>query len=591
MTAVPVRHTQFASWIDPDAWMETMKGPRWNAVLDEEAAIIDKFKSLPEVKKRLTPFKKFYSSKPKKSIPFQSGPCTIEWHGQFFKTWSMGKETHEVRDLDTTATSVCCTQDIGDGAEDFQLQYWVDKKPSWTKHPVGPDVAILGDRIFYLGVKNKLQYHELYSCNLEGKDVKLHYKELKPTVNLALEKRANRELLLIKDDSQDVEIYQVHQNGYLQRKSGRFIIPSSWILPKNEYGIDFCWPSQGYLITKTHGQKTLWFCGTHKPRMIFTIDAGEILFDPWAVWEGRLPCIVSITQPDLGTTYANIYGETLTVVLKQKINLTTVRFEGRSSDSTVVHGIATHMKGSKPKKMLVIGYGAYGMPTSIGSVLGRWAPLLHSDWLIVHTFLRGGGDHTETWAKAGRRSGRMKTFADFKALIISAQEKFSISPSKTAIYGRSAGGLLMGEMLNQDSEGKLVHAIYAEVPYVDELRTTTNTDLPLTALEYNEFGAPSMRLEDFIHVVKTSPADSAAILKTPNTFVLTRTAEFDSQVFAYESVKWIRRLRANASLGAPKLCIVERKQGHFTPPELTVEQWATDCAFLDAWMCAKNVDL
>jgi len=590
MTAIPVRHTQFASWIDPDAWMETMKGPKWNAILDEETDLINKFKSLPEVKKRLGPFKKFYSSKPKKSLPFQSGPCTIEWHGQFFKSWSIDKKQHEVRDLDTTATSVCCTQDVGDGAEDFQLQYWVDEKLSWTKHPVGPDVAILGDRIFYLGVKNKLQYHELYSCNLEGKDVKRHYKELKPTVNLALEKRANKELLLVKDDSQDVEICQVHINGSLQKKSERFIIPSSWILPKNEYGIDFCWPSQGYLITKTHGKKTLWFCGSHKPRMLLTIDAGEILFDPWAVWEGYLPCIVVITQPE-SIAYINIYGETLNTVLTNKTNLTAVRFEGRSSDSTVVHGIATHIKGSKPTKMIVIGYGAYGMATSIGSILGRWAPLLHSDWLIVHTFLRGGGDHTEKWAKAGLRSGRMKTFADFKALIISAQEKFSIPPLKTAIYGRSAGGLLMGEMLNQDPEGNLIHAVYAEVPYVDELRTTTNTELPLTALEYNEFGAPGMRLEDFIHIVKTSPADSAAVLKIPNTFVLTRTAEFDSQVFAYESVKWIRRLRANSYLGAPKLCVIERGQGHFTPPDLTIEQWANDCAFLDAWMCAKNVDV
>ena len=232
----------------------------------------------------------------------------------------------------------------------------------------------------------------------------------------------------------------------------------------------------------------------------------------------------------------------------------------------------------------MIGYGAYGIPTAVGSVQARWGPLVQNGWAIVHTFLRGGGDHTDAWGKAGRREGRVKTFADFKALIVAAQDITGISAASTMIYGRSAGGLLMGEMLKEDPKGLLFQGVYTEVPYVDELRTTTNSRLPLTALEYNEFGDPMMRLEDFLHVGLTSPADSAAVLSTPNTFVLTRTAENDSQVFAYESVKWIRRLRTNGGDGAPKLCIVEKGQGHFTPPDSIAEQWSLDSAFLDAWV-------
>jgi oligopeptidase B len=126
-------------------------------------------------------------------------------------------------------------------------------------------------------------------------------------------------------------------------------------------------------------------------------------------------------------------------------------------------------------------------------------------------------------------------------------------------------------------------AVYTEVPYVDVLRTTTNPSLPLTVLEYDEFGNPLKRLEDFISVGLTSPADS--VTASPKVFVLTRTAENDSQVYAYESVKWIRRLRSHDSAdSAPKLCIVERGQGHFTPPEKTLRQWAVDCALLDGWI-------
>jgi protease II len=127
--------------------------------------------------------------------------------------------------------------------------------------------------------------------------------------------------------------------------------------------------------------------------------------------------------------------------------------------------------------------------------------------------------------------------------------------------------------------------VYAEVPYVDELRTTTNPELPLTELEANEFGYPSERLEDFIQVALLSPADSAVTLNTPNVLVLARTAENDSQVFAYESVKWIRRLRgAQGPYGAPKLCIVEKDQGHFALPGDTLQQWALDAAILDTWI-------
>jgi hypothetical protein len=64
-------------------------------------------------------------------------------------------------------------------------------------------------------------------------------------------------------------------------------------------------------------------------------------------------------------------------------------------------------------------------------------------------------------------------------------------------------------------------------------------------------------------------------------FVLTRTAEFDSQVFAYEPVKWIRRLRKGGGL---KLAIIESGQGHFTPPDKTLRQWAIDCALIDCWI-------
>lgn len=595
MTGVPVRHTQFASWIDSDAWMEKMNGKAWEDVLDEEASIVKKHMT-PGVKAKLGEFQALFSAAHARTIsdaPFESGPTLVRWHNQFFKEWAArgSQIRHQVRDLATSPSSVWCTQDVGEGAEDFELQYWktaMEKRPSWTKHPVGPDVALQGDRLYYLGVRNKLQYYQLLSCDAEtGGSVKVHYTEQSSMVNLLLEKHSDGRILLICENSQDITVYEVMPSGALTRRADRYIVPKQWILPLGkEYGIDFLWPKQGYMVTKRFGEKTLWHCGSnHSATKLITIPAGEIILDPYGVFEGRVPILVYIIQPDKGTAYYSLSGTTLELVAPiQPTGLLSKRIEGRSKDGTAVFGIMTYKAGTKPTKMLVVGYGAYGMSTAVGSVMSRWAPLVQHGWCITHTFPRGGGDHTEAWAKAGRRDGRMKTFADVLGILRAAQQEMSIGPSKTAIYGRSAGGLLVGDLLRQDSHGQVFQAVYTEVPYVDELRTTTNPDLPLTAMEYNEFGWPSMRLEDFIHIVQTSPADSATVMSTPNTFVLTRTAENDSQVFAYESVKWIRRLRDHAKDGAPKLCIVERHQGHFTPPESSLEQWSLDLALLDSWV-------
>jgi hypothetical protein len=601
MTGVAVRDTQFASWIDPDAWMETMKGSKWNAVLDEEESIVHEFETNPAVRSRLPGFRAMYDVAKEANVTtirFQSGHISVNWMSQFFKTWTApgSDRTHTVRDLQAKNDQVWCTQDVGDGAEDFELQYWrsgSDASPSWIKHPVGSDVGVLGSRLFYLGVRNKLQYYQLLSCDATtGKDVKIHYTEQSLQAVLAIERHGDERLILLREDAQDVTVYEITGSGTLLRRKERWAHPSSWILPIGfSYGIDFCWPRAGYLITKDHGQRTLWHCGSKQSaKKLLSIQGGDIQLDPWAVWEGRMPCIVSVVQPDRGTAYYKLEGTTLELLAPvTPTGLKSRRFEARSRDGTPVFGILTYKAGQQLTKLLMVGYGAYGMATSIGNIRTRWAPLVESGWCVGYTFLRGGGDHTESWANAGRLEGRRKTVDDFRALVYAAQRELRIPSSKTAIYGRSAGGLLMGEMLRQDPEGKLFRAIYTEVPYVDELRTTTNPDLPLTALEYNEFGNPIMRLEDFLHVGLTSPADSASVLTTPNTFVLVRTAEHDSQVFTYESLKWIRRLRANAPAGAPKLCIVERGQGHFTPPDVSLDQWTRDCAILDAWVSSNGV--
>jgi hypothetical protein len=575
--------------------MECMEGPRWKAVLQEEEAHIKQYTSKRQVQERLGPFELQYRSANEKQqgLPFQCGPANVTWNSAFFKTWwfreSKKKQSHSARDLVGSKNRIWTTEDVGDGAESFELQAWEEdhSKPLWTKGPVGPDVGLLGSKLVYLGVKNKLIYHQVWICDAAtGTNERCIYKESSDQVNLSLEKHADGRLRLIRDNSQDIDVLEVIPSGAFLRRKERYPIPRSWILPlTTHYSLEFVWQTQGLVVLRHHGKSVLWKCIEHRaPKKLLEIPAGQILFDPYSVHAGNLPTLVCVTRPDTGSIYYTYNGTTLTLTLPViPTGLQTRRYHTKSSDGTIVHGVVTYMKGQeKPNKLLMIGYGAYGMATNTGSVLTRWAPLVQSGWVIGHTFLRGGGDHTEAWAKNGRRQGRNHTVDDFIALVKAAQGLFHIPSNRTAIYGRSAGGLLVGSSLARFPDGSLMGAVYAEVPYVDELRTTTNPDLPLTKLETNEFGAPAERLEDFLAVGMLSPADSAVGLKTPTILVLTRTAENDSQVFAYESVKWIRRLRQEGSK-APKLCIVEKDQGHFTPVEKTIQQYALDCAILDSW--------
>ena len=585
-----IRHTPFASWRDPDAWMEKMSGSRWKAVLKEEEDVIKTIATKAPVKDRISKFSKVYKNLENRiqSVTFICDPIIVQWENAFFKLWrykdSKSSLQNEARDLICQGERVWATTDIGQGAETFELQGW-STSLNWSHKPVGPELGILGNTLFYLGVKNKLIYHELWCCEAKtGKNKRLLYTEKSPEVNLSIQRIPDGQLVLVRDNSQDLEHYTISLQG-LKRRASLYMIPKSWKMPLGKYGIDFAWSRTGLVITKQHGKKTLWKCSSNKvATKLLEIESGDLFFDPFATFDGEISCMLVCLQPTKRPTYLkyDFDGSLESLIKGTPLGLTIKRYSALSADGTRVYGVILYKK--RPKKLLMVGYGAYGIETSTGFAGQRWAPLLENEWAIGYAFVRGGGDHTEEWGKAGRRQGRIQTIEDFEALIKSAQLMFGISPSKTAIYGRSAGGLLMGGTLTRHPDGSLMSAVYTEVPYVDELRTTTNTKLPLTSLEYNEFGAPLLRLEDFIGVGLLSPADSAAVTASPNVFVLTRTAENDSQVFAYESVKWIRRLRDASPLGAPKLCIVESDQGHFTPPDKTAEQWSLDLSILDAWM-------
>jgi oligopeptidase B len=150
-------------------------------------------------------------------------------------------------------------------------------------------------------------------------------------------------------------------------------------------------------------------------------------------------------------------------------------------------------------------------------------------------------------------------------------------------YGRSAGGLLAANIAHQYHN--LVGAVYAEVPYVDVLRTTTNPDLPLTQLEYDEFGDPRRRPEEYAALQQISPVDTVPFAPKGAPLVLVRTGVHDAQVLPYEALKWAKKLRC---AGWNVLVGIDGNGGHFAAADVMYGQQAEDAALITAQLTSQK---
>jgi protease II len=240
----------------------------------------------------------------------------------------------------------------------------------------------------------------------------------------------------------------------------------------------------------------------------------------------------------------------------------------------VPYWYVSHVKN--PRALLVSAYGAYGITAYAGYPL-RWLPYLQNGYALVVAAPRGGRDNGDDWYDAGRTAARKHTtFDDTAAVIQDVQTRFHFKPSQTVIYGRSAGGWLAAYIGLKYAN--LVRAVYAEVPYLDVLRTTTNPALPLTQLEYDEFGDPIRRPDEYKALKTISPNNIVRRAPAHAPFFLVRTALHDAQVLPYEALKFGKHLRKNGWQYALGL---DMNGGHFTKPSSSAMIQGMDAALLD----------
>ncbi|MGA7155326.1 MAG: S9 family peptidase [Acidobacteriaceae bacterium] len=210
--------------------------------------------------------------------------------------------------------------------------------------------------------------------------------------------------------------------------------------------------------------------------------------------------------------------------------------------------------GSAP--LYVYGYGSYGYALPLGFGASRLA-LLDRGLVMAYAHIRGGGELGDPWHDAGKMMEKRNTFTDFNDAVEFLVREGYGDARRVAIEGGSAGGLLMGAVVNLRPE--LFRAVLSHVPFVDVMNTMLDATLPLTVAEYEEWGNPNERAA-FEYMMSYSPYDNLRAGAYPA--MLVKTSLNDSQVMYWEPAKYVAKLRTLKTNDAPLLLHINMDAGH-----------------------------
>lgn len=206
--------------------------------------------------------------------------------------------------------------------------------------------------------------------------------------------------------------------------------------------------------------------------------------------------------------------------------------------------------------LYIYGYGSYGYPLPVGFSPARLS-LLDRGVVIAYAHIRGGGEMGDPWHDAGKMMVKRNTFSDFIAATEQLIAQGYGAADRVAIEGGSAGGLLMGAVVNERPD--LFRVVLSHVPFVDVMNTMLDASLPLTVAEYEEWGNPN-EPEAFSYMLSYSPYDN---LKPGNyPAMLVKTSLNDSQVMYWEPAKYVAKLRTLKKNDAPLLLHINMDAGH-----------------------------
>ncbi len=254
----------------------------------------------------------------------------------------------------------------------------------------------------------------------------------------------------------------------------------------------------------------------------------------------------------------------------------TERLEIAARDGTMIPVSIVYRKDrASPGPLHLYGYGAYGIAVEPGFSTTQLS-LVDRGFAYAIAHIRGGDDLGRAWYKAGKLERRTNTFNDFVDVANGLVERGYTTQGRISISGGSAGGELMGAVINSDPD--LWGAVVAHVPFVDVLNTMLDASLPLTPGEWPEWGNPIEDAAAFATIQSYSPYDQLSVQAYPP--MLVTAGLNDPRVTYWEPAKWVARLRElktddNELLLKTNMGAGHRgKSGRFESLEETAEEFA-----------------
>ena len=251
----------------------------------------------------------------------------------------------------------------------------------------------------------------------------------------------------------------------------------------------------------------------------------------------------SLTTPEstydynLGTESHTLIKERAVLGGFDRINYRTERLFATARDGTRVPVSIVYRKGLEKNPLLQYAYGSYGRSTYPYFSSDRLS-LLDRGFIFAIAHIRGGSEMGREWYYDGRQLKKKNTFTDFIDVSKHLIDAGYTSSEHLYAYGGSAGGLLIGAVVNMAPE--LYKGVYAAVPFVDIVTTMLDEDIPLTSGEWDEWGDPNEK-EYYEYMLSYSPYDNVQKTEYPN--ILVTTGLHDSQVQYWEPAKWVAKLR------------------------------------------------
>jgi oligopeptidase B len=209
--------------------------------------------------------------------------------------------------------------------------------------------------------------------------------------------------------------------------------------------------------------------------------------------------------------------------------------DGKKIPMSVVYRKGIELNGENPT--LIYGYGSYGATMDPGFSSVRLS-LLDRGFVYAIAHIRGSQIYGREWYEDGKLLKKMNTFTDFNSCSEELINSGYTNPDKLYAMGGSAGGLLMGAIINLRPE--LYNGIIAAVPFVDVVTTMLDETIPLTTSEYDEWGNPNDKVY-YEYMLSYSPYDQVEAKEYPH--LLVTTGLHDSQVQYWEPAKWVAKLR------------------------------------------------